>query len=92
MLKLDSFATPVAEDAVAILAPINGDDNEPAVLVISPALTIAVCKRGETGDIVLARFREARDATENREARDAGWVASARVADFARAVAGGLLA
>lgn len=94
-LKLDKYAAPptdAAPNVVPPLAPINGDDGKPAILRVSDTLTLAVCSRTASGEPVLARFRPAREASEGKEARAAGYVLTGRIADFARAIAGGLLA
>lgn len=79
-LALQDFATDAPTGEAPPLAPIADD----AILRVSDALTIGVCKRG-AGEPVLARFKAGKD-----DAPDS-WRQTARVSDIARAIAGGLL-
>lgn len=86
-LKLEDFATPETESTVTPLVPIADD----AILKVSPTLTLAVCKRG-TGEPVLARFVAGKAAKGDKAATEDGYRTTGRIADIARAIAGGLLA
>lgn len=85
-LSLADFADAPTE-AGAPLLPIADD----AILQVSASLTLAVCKRG-TGEPVLARFKAGNDGKNGKPVTEDSWRQSARVADIARAIAGGLLA
>jgi len=81
-ITLADFATDAPTDGAAPLLPIADD----ATLRVG-TLTLAVCKRG-TGEPVLARFRPGKDDGSVPDS----WRQTARIADIARAIAGGLLA
>lgn len=85
-LALADFADAPTEPGAPLL-PIADD----AVLKVSATLTLAVCKRG-TGEPVLARFKAGKDGKDGKDATEDTWRQTARVADIARAIAGGLLA
>lgn len=85
-LNLEDFATAEPDSTVTPLVLIA----DTAVLKVSNTLTIGVCKRG-TGEPVLARFVAGKAAKGDKAATEDGWRTTGRIADFARAVAGGLL-